>query len=720
MPRHLTTNDLVNVANASHTHSIGEVSGLQSALDAKQATLVSGNNIATINGQSLLAGGDISISGGDTYTAANGLTLNGTTFELGGTISKATALTLGSNTFSMNTQKNYMGPYGDMFMYRSYFDIDGTQVKFRMTDTMTTASFGLAPESASIMGPYAYINGGGSAKIEVTQNLNIISGTTRIVALAGTGSRMVVADANGNLSTQTIPSGGSGSSYTFNNGVFDNGTTVGLGGSLAGNTVIGLNNYEFKYTGLSSQVRMTPFGGLAVGDSGSANYNAASAASYQLYVAGAARFGNPDNYYIDINAGGGEISVQGTNVASMLLQGNQTAKVILDSDLDGASVTYITSTDGSEVVHAASANIPVYFKTNGANRLKIDSNGLLVNALAGSGTRIVVVDANGQLSTQAGADGNWATSGNNIYSANSGNVMIGTSTDSGHKFQVNGTVKLGVLGTGATKMVVADSDGVLSTQDIPSGSGGSSTAAYDKLAKGQFAGFYSNGTNTTWGYAGYVNAAPTVAGSQSSYNVSMGSNYRARLFKATKFATAAATNSNAGVAYGPQLTVVTHSNSGRDMSWKLTAKFGIDTPGTGWSGGLIFASVSSSVTNSLNDGHFAIGWKSGDTNLKVHISPDGMGLAASSIDLGPNFPVNNTTTDVYYVEVWKNAGGYDANGRHTVNYSVTNLTTGATTSGSFTSGLIYGLQYPVLSCNTGTGTTAVAIAVSFLTLETTY
>lgn len=38
---------------------IPEVTGLQDALDAKQATLVSGTNIKTVSGQSLLGSGDL-------------------------------------------------------------------------------------------------------------------------------------------------------------------------------------------------------------------------------------------------------------------------------------------------------------------------------------------------------------------------------------------------------------------------------------------------------------------------------------------------------------------------------------------------------------------------------------------------------------------------------------------------------------------------------------
>jgi len=42
---------------------VAEVTGLQDALDAKQATLVSGTNIKTINGQSALGSGDLVIQG---------------------------------------------------------------------------------------------------------------------------------------------------------------------------------------------------------------------------------------------------------------------------------------------------------------------------------------------------------------------------------------------------------------------------------------------------------------------------------------------------------------------------------------------------------------------------------------------------------------------------------------------------------------------------------
>jgi hypothetical protein len=50
--------------DAADSHTIGSITGLQTALDGKQATLVSGTNIKTINGTTVLGSGDIVVSGG--------------------------------------------------------------------------------------------------------------------------------------------------------------------------------------------------------------------------------------------------------------------------------------------------------------------------------------------------------------------------------------------------------------------------------------------------------------------------------------------------------------------------------------------------------------------------------------------------------------------------------------------------------------------------------
>lgn len=48
-------------ADVGHGHAISEIANLQSTLNGKQATLVSGTNIKTINGNSILGGGNLSI-----------------------------------------------------------------------------------------------------------------------------------------------------------------------------------------------------------------------------------------------------------------------------------------------------------------------------------------------------------------------------------------------------------------------------------------------------------------------------------------------------------------------------------------------------------------------------------------------------------------------------------------------------------------------------------
>lgn len=51
-------------AATSHTHSEGDVTGLTAALAGKQDELVSGTNIKTINGSSILGSGDLVVGGG--------------------------------------------------------------------------------------------------------------------------------------------------------------------------------------------------------------------------------------------------------------------------------------------------------------------------------------------------------------------------------------------------------------------------------------------------------------------------------------------------------------------------------------------------------------------------------------------------------------------------------------------------------------------------------
>ena len=71
---------LLNRANHTGSQAISTVTGLQDAIDSKQETLVSGTNIKTINGGSILGAGNLVISGGG---GSSGPTLQGDTAPLG-------------------------------------------------------------------------------------------------------------------------------------------------------------------------------------------------------------------------------------------------------------------------------------------------------------------------------------------------------------------------------------------------------------------------------------------------------------------------------------------------------------------------------------------------------------------------------------------------------------------------------------------------------------
>ena len=93
-----------------------------------------------------------------------------------------------------------------------------------------------------------------------------------------------------------------------------------------------------------------------------------------------------------------------------------------------------------------------------------------ISGLSGIGLRMVVVDADGNLSTQAipSGGGHWLLLNNHIFNTNTGNVGIGTATPLS-KLDIIGTFRASSLSGTGIHMVVADANGQLSTQTIPSG-----------------------------------------------------------------------------------------------------------------------------------------------------------------------------------------------------------------------------------------------------------
>lgn len=76
-----------SVADNSHNHTIANVTNLQTTLDSKQNTLVSGINVKTINGSSILGSGNLAIDAG------GGVPQNSQVFTASGTFTVPTGVT---------------------------------------------------------------------------------------------------------------------------------------------------------------------------------------------------------------------------------------------------------------------------------------------------------------------------------------------------------------------------------------------------------------------------------------------------------------------------------------------------------------------------------------------------------------------------------------------------------------------------------------------------
>jgi len=170
-----------NITNLDYTQKIYVDTGLAT----KQDSLVSGTNIKTINGNSLLGSGDVVISGsGTTETASNGLTKVADDIKLGGVLTGNTSIDLGSGA---------------------------TQNKLTLVSTSTGTPVGHNALEVNVSGAVTGTNNSAGYFV------NTRTGSVTNYALQG------------------ISSGGS-----VNNGVKGDGTSVGVLGNSTGNFGMGV------------------------------------------------------------------------------------------------------------------------------------------------------------------------------------------------------------------------------------------------------------------------------------------------------------------------------------------------------------------------------------------------------------------------------------------------------------------------------------------------
>lgn len=174
----------------SNSNSIIPTSGaVYNSLSSKQDTLVSGNNIKTINSQSLLGSGDIVISGGQNVTDVTVTTANNTATKIGTTSSGSYAPILGDIirvNFTLGCNVN-----------NPTLNIDGSGAKnIRLGNINVTTSFVGTTSALTLMmwydGTYYQIYGSLKndnttySEISEAETLNTTSSTTRLI----TGRRL--------------------------------------------------------------------------------------------------------------------------------------------------------------------------------------------------------------------------------------------------------------------------------------------------------------------------------------------------------------------------------------------------------------------------------------------------------------------------------------------------------------------------------------------------
>ncbi len=293
----------------------------------------------------------------------------------------------------------------------------------------------------------ALVLGNASANVGIGINapaqrlhVNGTNGTpnVRLTSLGGTGVRMVVADANGDLNTQAIPGGGGGWAL--------DGNTVGAIRWLGT-----IDNFDLPLrTNSVERLRLKTSGIL-----------------WQTLQAGCTAMGT--NAF-NGTASGTNNSIFGTDAGTTITIGSSNTLMGYTS---GAT---LTSGGGNVLIGTSSGNA---ITTGASNVLVGSAAGAALqtgaqNTLIGNATNVGAAAI-----SNATAIGNGAVAGTTnafVLGNNSVNVGIGVSSPL-QRFHVAGTggtpnVRLGALSGTGVRMVVADANGDLNTQAIPGGGGG--------------------------------------------------------------------------------------------------------------------------------------------------------------------------------------------------------------------------------------------------------
>lgn len=213
-----TSHDNLTDRSSENQHPISAITSLQSNLDGKQSTLVSGSNIKTINSTSLLGSGDVAVQP-TLVSGTNIKSINSTSLLGSGDLTISTSLSLlSSNTYSTPGTSVWTKPANAKLIKAIIIGAGGGGAG-------GTASVGSGANGGSG-------GGGGGARInllipasELGSTANVTVGTA---GTAGTGATQLGAGTNASTAGGSGGTGGSSS--------FENYTAKGGLGGTASNT----------------------------------------------------------------------------------------------------------------------------------------------------------------------------------------------------------------------------------------------------------------------------------------------------------------------------------------------------------------------------------------------------------------------------------------------------------------------------------------------------
>jgi hypothetical protein len=215
--------------SVNNTTSWGSITGtlsnqtdLQNALNAKQATLVSGTNIKTVNGNSLLGSGDITISASSGLTSLNALTAStqifatsttGTDFTITSATSTHTfnlptasasvrGLLSSANWTTFNNKLSYTGATADLNL--GVYNLITNNVFTGFTSVAASGTLITLTISST---PYYNVTGSGGQIIKLPDATTLQNGAT-FVFNNNQSSGAITVNNNSNTLIASIPSGG--------------------------------------------------------------------------------------------------------------------------------------------------------------------------------------------------------------------------------------------------------------------------------------------------------------------------------------------------------------------------------------------------------------------------------------------------------------------------------------------------------------------------------